>query len=65
MSTEELPQSIDPTVTAPMADAEPQTAGGNVHLRVRAGQGGVGRRAPRWLSTRDAAAADPAPRTAF
>jgi hypothetical protein len=31
MSTEDLPQSIDPTVTAPMADQEPQTAGGKVH----------------------------------
>jgi hypothetical protein len=30
MSTEELPQSIDPTVTAPMADTEPQTAAGKV-----------------------------------
>ena len=30
ISTEERPQSIDPTVTAPMADTEPQTAGGKV-----------------------------------
>jgi dihydrofolate reductase len=30
MSTEELPQSIDPTVTPPMADTEPQTAAGKV-----------------------------------
>jgi dihydrofolate reductase len=30
MSTEELPQSIDPRVTMPMADTEPQTAGGKV-----------------------------------
>jgi hypothetical protein len=30
MSTEDLPQSIDPTVTAPMADQDPQTAGGKV-----------------------------------
>jgi hypothetical protein len=30
MSTEELPQSLDPTVTAPIADTEPQTAGGKV-----------------------------------
>jgi hypothetical protein len=30
MSTEELPQSLDPTVTTPMADTKPQTAGGNV-----------------------------------
>jgi hypothetical protein len=30
MSTEELPRSIDPMVTAPMAETEPQTAGGKV-----------------------------------
>jgi hypothetical protein len=30
MSTEELPQSFDPTVIAPMANTEPQTAAGKV-----------------------------------
>ena len=30
MSTEELPQSIDRTVTAPMADTEPPATGGKV-----------------------------------
>jgi hypothetical protein len=44
MSTEQLPQSIDPTVTAPMADTELQTAGGNVRSSSAFHQRGRSRR---------------------